>query len=51
MLTEVVYRGLDAAEIAKGECEKMLETVREWEGVTCGTDFPGPKEGIWAQGN
>ncbi len=40
--------GADAVELVKAKCEGMLGIIRTWEGLVGSTDFPGPKEGLWA---
>lgn len=39
----------DALQTMKKRCEAILRTMKEWEEISCSTDFEGQKQGFWAQ--
>jgi len=41
--------GTDAVEIIKTKCEETLKVIEEWKDFSKSTDFPGPKQGFWAE--
>jgi hypothetical protein len=40
--------GSDSVRVFKDRCEGMLGVIGKWEGLVGSTDFPGPKQGLWA---
>ena len=41
--------GTDAVEIIKEKCEETLKIIEQWKEFSMSTDFPGPKQGFWAE--
>ncbi|PMD25718.1 NAD(P)-binding protein [Hyaloscypha hepaticicola] len=41
--------GTDAVEIIKERCEETLRLIEQWKEFSRSTDFPGPKQGFWAE--